>query len=1552
MSDLSTMIKRLLLPVIFTTAAFHMPVQANTVRIIGPSADEQSAFVAERTQSAATQNGASVTRYGPTRGNETLWSIASRSRPNNQVSVYQVIGAIHRANPSAFEQNNIHGLIPDSTLVMPTLAQIRREDVDSVKRRLEADKRRQSRQASTPAPRSSTASTPAPKPRTKPAPTVVAAALPKPDKAKEQPVSQTTTKPNGEAVKPPVSEIAKGGIPAKPVALQQQLDASDEQITKLLESNHLLRVRLSEMQHEVTALKDQISSDEVLREQIKDFIQEQKVQQPQPVAPQPSWFDSLIASPWMLAAVALIPGALIAGVLAFFMLRRKKEDETKALEGPEAQEPAMVPPPVNSGDEAVPDLPLNDDNDIDDLFADDGESLFDEPENSLFSAETSLDSDEQSDSIDILELGDDHNDEFEIDSGLSTSSISVKGDEQAIGLQDMERALDEMEQTSEPSSDEALAAMWEQSLQDDADDEESFDLSDDGSLNALDDDLMTEQEIEDGLLDQSILDDLLSEVEAEKQMQDSQSLKEAAADNDTAASDASQQVIAQDELDSLFDSVGTAEVAEPPAKTVMTEGEDKAQQAAIDQALADADAMFAAEAEAISEDDIGAELDALFDENSTALLDELVEEEPLSSDTGEIEVEENSTALLDELIEEDELTSDIEVEENSTALLDELLDGDEEDSSLLNPSVSIDENSTALLDELVDELDSAAEDNAAGLADIAEEPELNIDDVVIDESSTELLDDILAQHSSPLDVATRDDMFAEPLTSSPELLEPESTGSSFIDANQSEAISSEEQYPEPPLAESQPSEDNFSEPEFESVPENDELLTQQPEDIAAVAFEEAFSAPSQEPSLETVDDADFPELDKPDFEDIFNDVLEEQANQDSVEPVTEALQPEVETVLEPPLEAPQQGLNDSVEAEDIDALLADVEGLLDEPEVSNDNDVEVIERSVDELLENIEHEQDLQPGLQVDEQQHEAPAAVDERSEKDVQLQPESDLELGLEQPEQPELAVAVPQDDTSRVQTELEESVLSGEGFDEFPTFDEEVALAESESLVEPQIEPLDVADAEPLNLDDFPEFDEEAAFNDPEAETFEETPVQLSDDEEQVALDNIVKQLQQAAEAAEKPLHIEQPDNADLASEPVFDEQVEQPEASISEQQPASIHGEQQIEFETIDPNSLPEFSENEALQASFEEQHELEQYELEQGLNGQPEPQPTAHEPQPPADMFDDELVDSAGLDMAALLSDPDSVIDDIQSDSEMVLPERVIESPVASEPEVATEFDEPVKHEVDEASISPLPEDVLSNATGDEIRGDELAADSVISDETLSDSMDNDAAAFAEAILDEAAPFTANTDFAIQDELDAEREQLLSASFGESFGSDEPLAELSDSELGMPEEDSEIWAASSPEPELETEDWAEQPQMQIEDVDAFDAELLLAEAESQGLLQGEAGSELVDEQINPSSYISIDELMKEMEPENSVEVEDEPLNLDVGLDEFPDVLSDVAAFDVDSQGEYASKLDLAKAYLEMNDTEGAADLLVEVANNGDAQSKREAKGLLEKVGLPRA
>ena len=116
MSELSQALKRILLPVALATAFGGIaPAYANTVRIVGPENEDPNAWVqhSEQMRSSSfdyvkTPNKpyTNVRRYGPTSAKETLWSIASRHRPNNSVSVYQVIGAIKHINPQAFENNS------------------------------------------------------------------------------------------------------------------------------------------------------------------------------------------------------------------------------------------------------------------------------------------------------------------------------------------------------------------------------------------------------------------------------------------------------------------------------------------------------------------------------------------------------------------------------------------------------------------------------------------------------------------------------------------------------------------------------------------------------------------------------------------------------------------------------------------------------------------------------------------------------------------------------------------------------------------------------------------------------------------------------------------------------------------------------------------------------------------------------------------------------------------------------------------------------------------------------------------------------------------------------------------------------------------------------------------------------------------------------------------------------------------------------------------------------------------------------------------------------
>lgn len=67
---------------------------------------------------------ASGTTYGPTTADDTLWHIANELRPNNDVSVQQVMLAIFCLNRDAFYTNNINSLEPGKIIKLPSLDKI------------------------------------------------------------------------------------------------------------------------------------------------------------------------------------------------------------------------------------------------------------------------------------------------------------------------------------------------------------------------------------------------------------------------------------------------------------------------------------------------------------------------------------------------------------------------------------------------------------------------------------------------------------------------------------------------------------------------------------------------------------------------------------------------------------------------------------------------------------------------------------------------------------------------------------------------------------------------------------------------------------------------------------------------------------------------------------------------------------------------------------------------------------------------------------------------------------------------------------------------------------------------------------------------------------------------------------------------------------------------------------------------------------------------------------------------------------------------------------
>ncbi|EGR1510697.1 AAA family ATPase [Vibrio vulnificus] len=841
--------KRLLAPLLLMTALPTSVSQADGIRLVGPTGEVQSSpsfsEQVERANSPLPVSDEPSRFYGPTSANETLWSIASKLRPANNVSVQQTLLAIYRLNPQAFENQNIHSLVPGSTLRVPSLAQVRSASTEQA---VTVMKAHQDKLNVTPRPI-------APTPVTRPVKVTPATPV--------QAVSETVK------VEPPVDTTpVKAPEVPQVKTLEKQLEMSESELTALEEKNHNLRLMLAEVQSEVDGLKTELGDENRIRSEVEKLLAEEKAKLEEQQRMQPSAFDQFLSNGWMVAAAALIPGALI-GLLIVMLLGRRKEAEPSASET--QTEAPLTPPPMSDSDldDLTDDLTLDDD-----LFSDsddNSELLFDdsmgEDENDVFGDLDDSDLDfnlEGEDGEDpFASIGDDGDLDTDFDDfDSSNNGISVKGSDKALGLEEMERALDEvspeLEITDDEESDFDLSG-------------ENVGMSEDDLAELLASDEPTE-DLGDSALDQSMLDDLFSNL----------------GDDDEA-----------DEFDLGLDEDSAAAPTENKQMSDAMSG-TMASDEDIDQLLAQFDEPVIDESELDTQSSLD-ELESLLesgaddtqDDLSTSLLDEMLEQasddevslDPLDElealaglSDDEIEVSPTDTELLDELLEADEEESldDFdplseleelaafgqdevvpELDENSTDLLDELLESaPESDESLEWP---VEELATAeesdLFDELIglDESDKAQEDDAAEPFDFAAEldaaldssedfVELSVSEPAIEEGNAEgdlvdntaiddLLDDVL-----PLEEA------------SPKQDEPAAEVEELV-----EAIDS-------PMAgdEFEPTEFNsshFVEDLANVAPTLDPLLDAFPEDIEEGSAAEAELDTDPQPLQESLDDS-------------------------------------------------------------------------------------------------------------------------------------------------------------------------------------------------------------------------------------------------------------------------------------------------------------------------------------------------------------------------------------------------------------------------------------------------------------------------------------------------------------------------------------------------------------------------------------------------------------------------------------------------------------------------------------------------------------------------
>ncbi|WP_273979036.1 FimV/HubP family polar landmark protein [Vibrio parahaemolyticus] len=1124
--------KRLLAALVLMSATqTSSVVQAEGIRLVGPSGEVQSspsyAEEIERALPTPPENTQPSRFFGPTGENQTLWSIASELRPSRNVSVQQTLLAIYRINPQAFDNQNIHELIPGSRLRVPSLEQVRSATTEQAVAIMKAHELRLKQ----------------PKPE-KPAPVKQIEVKPKPVAEPTAPKTPVVTPPKPEPVKPvettanvpPVSTSPQG---EKQVSdLKDKLQGSQSELESLEEKNHRLRLMLSQVQSEVETLKSELNDEERIRSEVEKLLAEERQRVAEQQRMQPSTMDKILSNGWLVGLAALIPGALLALLVVMLLGRRSKaKEEEAAQQQTQDIDPLAAPIGLAAADQLDDELSLDDD-----LFGDDdSEPLLEQDEKAELEEDVFANLDDEE--LDFNLEGDDGEDPFagigddgDLDVGFdefdsSTSGIQVNGDEKALGLEEMERALDEVTPELEVLDE----------------DETGFDLSDDD--NAISDDefakLLADDEpsedLSSGSVDQAMLDDLFAELGDDDLDLDVEDTKPEpqVSDEDFSAGEAS-----DDDIDKLLAQY------DQPAEETSTE----------------LDPLDELESLAGLTDDTD------IDENSTELLDELIdfdedetEEEfdPLNElealsdfEAEEVieELDENSVDLLDELLQDDDDESVLEDE--TTSELDPFDDLIREDEVVTADESQLDDDLVA--DFGFEEIEPQTEQNKA--LEPEEEKPLTAQ---VEEDASEL------EFESGLDIdALLSEAQQQPVAPEPtESLQEES-----VPFNSNDFLGD--------LEEMSPEHDPLM-TELDELFESDNTVLEETEQESAdFAAELDALLEGKDGFAEELENSSVKENLMPSAEELPSENGEYQLREEQTEP--EITSKEEEPAFTP---TPNTVENEFGVPQEEDWLLDDVEPeaenkLEQEPVAATSTDVDEDEFNFDELeLPEFDEDDALasmggEPELPEAEVQTAEPTADAEEEFNFDELElPEFDEEDALAsmtaEPELPEAEVQ-----TAEPTAEAEEEF----NFDELelPEFDEEDALASMAD--EPELPEAEVQAAAPT-------VDAEEEFN------FDELELPEFDEEDALASMASEPELPDAeVQAAAPTVDAEEDFNFDELELPEFDEEdalasmADEPELPESEREAAAPAAEAEEEF-NFDDTELPEFSEEDAIAAMAE-------------------------------------------------------------------------------------------------------------------------------------------------------------------------------------------------------------------------------------------------------------------------------------------------------------------------------------------------------------------------------
>ena len=274
--------------------------------------------------------------YGVTGPGDTLWTIAMKVRPSEDVSVQQTMLALQRANPEAFINNNINLLKAGHVLRIPDMSEIRAESTDQAIAEVRAqneefeeyrsgevtqlDARRTARRA--------------------------------------DPSEESSDDGELKLLAADRSSGDRSGADDAEVAeLENELAVAREDLDRARLANSEMNVRLDDLEGQLETLNEIVKlKDDQLAALRAELNRQQTAALNQPATPavttpQSSSSGSLLSNPLVLGGVGVLLIALVAGGL-IFMRRRGQSDDDDTEDFPGAlmdEEPSL-----SLADEAAP----------------------------------------------------------------------------------------------------------------------------------------------------------------------------------------------------------------------------------------------------------------------------------------------------------------------------------------------------------------------------------------------------------------------------------------------------------------------------------------------------------------------------------------------------------------------------------------------------------------------------------------------------------------------------------------------------------------------------------------------------------------------------------------------------------------------------------------------------------------------------------------------------------------------------------------------------------------------------------------------------------------------------------------------------------------------------------------------------------------------------------------------------------------------------------------------------------------------------------------------